>query len=141
MTLPSVTVIGRLCESPELRFTPSGAAVANFTIASNDRRKSPAGEWTDGPTTFLRCSVWRDQAENVAETLTKGLEVIAVGRLQQRDWETKDGEKRTVLELDVDTIGPSLRWATARVSKTDRKTATAGATDPWAAGPGSDVPF
>src|SRR5690625_1596791 len=105
-----ITVVGNLTGDPELRFTPSGAAVANFTIASTplifDRQ---AGEFRDGETLFMRCSIWRDAAENVAESLTKGLRVIAQGKLVQRSFETREGEKRTVVELQVDEIGPSMR--------------------------------
>lgn len=118
--LPTVTVIGTLTSDPELRFTPSGAAVANFTIASNERRKnSQTGEWEDGSATFLRGSIWRDAAENLCESVKRGDRVIAVGRLRQREYE-KDGEKRTVYELDVDEIGPSTRWAQTKVTKAGR---------------------
>lgn len=121
ITLPQVTVIGTLTADPEVRFTQSGAAVAGFTIASNDRRKNvQTGEWEDGDATFLRCNVWREYAENVAESLTRGSRVIAVGRLKQRSYETKEGEKRTVYELEVEEVGPALKWATAKVVKTAR---------------------
>jgi single-strand DNA-binding protein len=116
-----ITVIGNLTDDPELRFTPSGAAVANFTIASTPRTLDKAtNEWKDGDALFLRCSIWRQAAENVAETLTRGARVIAQGRLVQRSYETREGEKRTVVELQVDEIGPSLKYATAKVSKTSR---------------------
>ncbi|MCW2612411.1 MAG: single-strand DNA-binding protein [Actinomycetota bacterium] len=116
-----ITVIGNLTDDPELRFTPSGAAVANFTIASTPRiMDKQTNEWKDGDALFLRCSIWRQAAENVAETLTRGARVIAQGRLVQRSYETREGEKRTVVELQVDEIGPSLRYATAKVSKTSR---------------------
>lgn len=116
--LPAVTVIGTLTADPELRFTPSGAAVTNFTIAANSRKLNrDTGEWEDGDATFLRCNLWRDAAENVAESLTRGARVIATGALKQREYE-KDGEKRTVYELEVDEVGPSLRWAKAVVTKT-----------------------
>jgi single-strand DNA-binding protein len=118
-----ITIIGNLTADPELRFTPSGAAVCNFTIASTPRQfDRQANEFKDGETLFMRCSVWRDQAENVAETLTRGMRVIASGRLKSRSYETKEGEKRTVVEMDVDEIGPSLKSATAKVNKklTDR---------------------
>jgi single-strand DNA-binding protein len=116
-----ITVIGNLTDDPELRFTPSGAAVANFTIASTPRTlDKQTNEWKDGDALFLRCSIWRQAAENVAETLTRGARVIAQGRLVQRSYETREGEKRTVVELQVDEIGPSLRYATAKVSKTSR---------------------
>ncbi|SNS97345.1 single-strand DNA-binding protein [Micrococcales bacterium KH10] len=116
-----ITVVGNLTADPELRFTPSGAAVANFTIASTPRiYDRQAGEWRDGDTLFMRCSLWREAAENVAESLTKGNRVIAQGRLTQRSYETREGEKRTVVELQVDEIGPSLRSATAKVTRTQR---------------------
>ena len=117
----TLTIIGNLTNDPELRFTPSGAAVANFTIASTPRTfDRQAGEWKDGETLFMRCSLWREAAENVAESLQRGTRVIATGRLKSRSYETKEGEKRTVTELDVDEIGPSLRYATAKVNKTQR---------------------
>lgn len=116
-----VTVIGNLTADPELRFTPSGAAVANFTIASTPRTfDRQSNEWKDGETLFLRSSVWREAAENVAETLQKGMRVIAQGRLKSRSFETKEGERRTVTELDVDEIGPSLRYASAQVQRNAR---------------------
>ncbi|ALF01246.1 single strand DNA binding protein [Arthrobacter phage Brent] len=117
----TITVIGNLTNDPELRFTPSGSAVANFTIASTPRTfDRQANEWKDGETLFLRASVWREMAENVAESLLKGMAVIASGRLKSRSYETKEGEKRTVIELEVDEIGPSLRWANAKVTRTQR---------------------
>lgn len=116
-----ITVVGNLTADPELRFTPSGAAVANFTVASTPRTfDRQTNEWKDGEALFLRCSVWRQAAENVAESLTRGTRVVVSGRLKQRSFETKEGEKRTVVELDVDEIGPSLRYATAKVNKTSR---------------------
>jgi len=116
-----ITVIGNLTSDPELRWTPSGAAVANFTIASTPRTLDrETQEWKDGEALFLRCSVWREAAENAAESLTRGSRVMAQGRLKQRSFETKEGEKRTVIELEVDEIGPSLRYATATVSKAAR---------------------
>lgn len=117
----TITVIGNLTADPELRFTPSGAAVANFTVASTprifDRQSS---EWKDGEALFLRCNIWREAAENVAESLTRGSRVIVTGRLKQRSFETREGEKRTVFEVEVDEIGPSLRYATAKVNKASR---------------------
>ncbi|MDO3650497.1 single-stranded DNA-binding protein [Nocardia mangyaensis] len=116
-----ITVIGNLTADPELRFTPAGAAVANFTVASTPRvfdRNS--NEWKDGEALFLRCNIWREAAENVAESLTRGARVIVSGRLKQRSYETREGEKRTVVELEVDEVGPSLRYATAKVSKAGR---------------------
>jgi single-strand DNA-binding protein len=116
-----ITVIGNLTGDPELRFTPSGAAVANFTVASTPRQfDRQSNEWKDGETLFMRCSVWRDAAENVAESLQRGARVIVSGRLKSRSYETKEGEKRTVIEMDVDEVGPSLRYATAKVNKTQR---------------------
>ncbi len=116
-----ITVVGNLTGDPELRFTPSGAAVANFTIASTPRQfDRQTNEWKDGDTLFMRCSIWRDAAENVAESLTKGTAVIAQGRLVQRSYETREGEKRTVVELQVDEIGPSLRRASAKVTRAQR---------------------
>ena len=117
----TITVVGNLTADPELRFTPSGAAVANFTVASTprifDRQSS---EWKDGEALFLRCNIWREAAENVAESLTRGSRVIVTGRLKQRSFETREGEKRTVFEVEVDEIGPSLRYATAKVNKASR---------------------
>lgn len=116
-----ITVVGNLTGDPELRFTPSGSAVANFTIASTPRNfDRQANEWKDGETLFLRASVWREAAENVAESLVKGTSVVVQGRLKSRSYETKEGEKRTVMELEVDEIGPSLRWASAKVTRTQR---------------------
>ena len=117
-----ITVVGNLTNDPELRFTPSGAAVASFTVASTPRTLDKAtNEWKDGEALFLRCSVWRQAAENVAESLQRGARVIVQGRLKQRSFETKEGEKRTVIELDVDEVGPSLKYATAKVNKTTRQ--------------------
>jgi single-strand DNA-binding protein len=164
-----ITVIGNLTADPELRFTPAGAAVANFTVASTPRifdRQS--NEWKDGEALFLRCNIWREAAENVAESLTRGSRVIVQGRLKQRSYETREGEKRTVVELEVDEIGPSLRYATAKVTKAGRggggggfggssggsgggrasASASTGGDDPWGSapqagsfgGPGDDEP-
>ncbi|MCO4257364.1 single-stranded DNA-binding protein [Pseudarthrobacter cellobiosi] len=116
-----ITVVGNLTNDPELRFTPSGSAVANFTIASTpktfDRQKN---EFVDGETLFLRSAVWREMAENVAESLTKGMRVVAQGRLKSRSYDTKEGEKRTVIEFEIDEIGPSLRFANAKVNRAQR---------------------
>ena len=140
-----ITVIGNLTADPELRFTPSGSAVANFTIASTPRAfDRQTNEWKDGETLFLRGSVWRESAENVAETLTKGTRVIAHGRLKSRSYDTKEGEKRTVMELEVDEIGPSLRYASATVNRRQASSGggqghqgnnnpTGQQQDPWAA--------
>ena len=140
-----VTVVGNLTADPELRFTPSGAAVASFTIASTPRTfDRNANEWKDGEALFLRCSIWRQAAENVAESLQRGMRVVAQGRLKQRSFETREGEKRTVVEMDVDEIGPSLRYATAKVNRTQRGSSTGGgfgasggarADDPWGSAP------
>jgi single-strand DNA-binding protein len=117
----TLTVIGNLTADPELRFIPSGAAVANFTVASTPRiYDRQSGEWKDGEALFLRCSIWREAAENVAESLTRGSRVIVSGRLKQRSFENREGEKRTVIELEVDEIGPSLRFATAKVNRMSR---------------------
>ncbi|OJY40633.1 single-stranded DNA-binding protein [Pseudonocardia sp. 73-21] len=116
-----ITVVGNLTADPELRFTPSGAAVANFTVAATPRTfDRQSGEWKDGEALFMRCNVWRQAAENVAETLTRGMRVMATGRLKQRSFETREGEKRTVVELEVDEVGPSLKYATAKVNKVSR---------------------
>ncbi len=116
-----ITVVGNLTDDPELRFTPSGAAVASFTVASTPRTFDRAtNEWKDGDALFLRCSIWRQAAENVAESLTKGMRVVVQGRLRQRSYETREGEKRTVVELDVEEVGPSLKYATAKVTKASR---------------------
>ena len=115
-----ITIIGNITADPELRFTPSGAAVANFTVASTPRQfDRTSNEWKDGDTLFMRCSVWRDAAENVAESLQRGTRVLVSGRLKQRSYE-KDGAKHTVVEMDVDEVGPSLKYATAKVNKTQR---------------------
>src|SRR5215207_2782300 len=150
-----ITVIGNLTADPELRFTPSGAAVANFTVASTPRTfDRQSQEWKDGEALFLRCNVWRRAAENVAESLTRGSRVIVSGRLKQRSFETKEGEKRTVVELEVDEVGPSLRYATAKVTRAARGEGSGGggggfgpsgggASDPWStpAGPTDEPPF
>lgn len=144
-----VTVIGNLTEDPALRFTPSGAAVANFTVASTPRMYDKnTQQWKDGEALFMRCNIWRQAAENVAESLIRGARVIVSGRLKQRSYETRDGEKRTVVELEVDEIGPSLRYATAKVNKASRGNdgggfgggSSATADDPWGSAPaaGSD---
>ena len=117
----TITVVGNLTADPELRFTPSGAAVANFTVASTPRTfDKNSGEWKDGEALFLRCNIWRQSAENVAESLTRGMRVIVSGRLRQRSYETKEGEKRTVYEVEVDDVGPSLRNASAKVNRVAR---------------------
>ena len=154
-----ITVVGNLTSDPELRFIQSGAAVVNFTVASTPRTfDRQSNEWKDGETLFMRCSLWREAAENVAESLTKGMRVIVTGRLVSRSYEA-NGEKRTVIELQVDEVGPSLRYATAKVTRTQRSggsgsggsgfsggggggSAPAGGSsnDPWATAPASDEP-
>ncbi len=116
-----ITVAGNLVDDPELRFTPAGQAVARFRVASTPRfRDNATGEWKDGDSLFLTCNVWRQAAEHVAESLTRGMRVIVSGRLRQRSYETKEGEKRTVYEVEVDDVGPSLRNASAKVSRAAR---------------------
>ncbi|WP_019201585.1 single-stranded DNA-binding protein [Tsukamurella sp. 1534] len=116
-----ITVIGNLTADPELRFTPSGAAVANFTVASTPRTfDRNTNEWKDGEALFLRCNIWREAAENVAESLTKGTRVVVSGRLKQRSYDDREGQRRTVVELEVDDIGPSLKYATAKPVRTPR---------------------
>jgi single-strand DNA-binding protein len=116
-----ITVVGNLTDDPELRFTPSGAAVANFTVASTPRNfNKQTNEWEDGEAMFLRCSIWRQAAENVAESLQRGMRVVVQGRLKARSYETREGEKRTVFEIDVEEIGPSLKFATAKVNRVSR---------------------
>ena len=146
-----ITVVGNLVDDPELRFTPSGAAVANFRIASTPRTfDRQTNEWKDGDALFLSCSVWRQAAENVAESLQRGMRVVVQGRLKQRSYETREGEKRTVVELEVDEVGPSLAFATAKVTRASRsgggggysgggggqsapqRPAASGGDDPWA---------
>jgi single-strand DNA-binding protein len=142
-----ITLVGNLVDDPELRFTPSGAAVANFRIASTPRTfDRQTNEWKDGEALFLTCSVWRQAAENVAESLQRGMRVVVQGRLKSRQYETREGEKRTVFEIDVDEVGPSLKYATAKVTRTTRQGGGGGysgggggqqggsapADDPWA---------
>jgi len=149
-----LTVVGNLTADPELRFTPAGHGVANFTVASTPRQfDRQSNEWKDGDPLFMRCSIWRDPAEHVAESLTRGTRVIVTGRLKQRSYETREGEKRTVVELEVDEIGPSLKYATAKVNKAQRsgggqgpaadQWSQPGQSDPWAgqSGAPSEPPF
>jgi single-strand DNA-binding protein len=153
-----ITIVGNLVGDPELRYTPTGTAVANFRVASTPKlRDNTTGEWKDGESLFLTCNIWRQAAENVAESLQRGMRVIVSGRLRQRSYETKEGEKRTVYEVEVDDIGPSLRFASAKVVKSNRAGGNFGggpaggsggsggygggpsqrpAEDPWAADPG-----
>ena len=141
-----ITVVGNLVDDPELRFTPSGAAVANFRIASTPRTfDRQTNEWKDGDALFLSCSVWRQAAENVAESLQKGMRVVIQGRLKQRSYETREGEKRTVVELEVEEVGPSLKYATAKIARVQRSGGGGGyggggsqggqGDDPWASSP------
>lgn len=139
----NVTIIGNLTNDPELRFTPSGAAVASFTVASSSRYLDKvSNEWKDSEPVYMRCSVWRQYAENVAESLTKGTRVLVSGRLKQRSYETREGEKRTVMEMEVDDVGPALRYATAKINRVQRAGGEGGqgggsgapADDPWASG-------
>ncbi|CUU61000.1 single-strand DNA-binding protein [Parafrankia irregularis] len=133
-----ITVVGNLTADPELRYTPNGTAVANITVASTPRfLDRTTNEWRDGDPLFMRCTLWRQAAENVAESLSKGARVIAVGRLKQRTYETREGEKRTTIELEVEELGPSLRFAVAQTFKNTRGTGAAKPVsadqDPWAA--------
>ena len=141
-----ITVVGNLVDDPELRFTPSGAAVANFRIASTPRTfDKQTNEWKDGDALFLSCAGWRQYAENVAESLTKGMRVIVQGRLKSRQYETREGEKRTAMEIDVEEVGPALRYATAKVNRASRGGGGGGygggsgggapAGDPWSSQP------
>ena len=151
-----ITIVGNLTGDPELRFTPSGAAVANFTVASTPRiLDRTTNEWKDGDAMFLNCSVWRQVAENVAESLQKGMRVIVQGRLKSRSYETQTGDRRTVFEVEVDEVGPSLRYATAKVARTTSSgnfsSGSAGwsapaeppppAADPWASTQSDEPPF
>ena len=137
----TVTVVGNLTDDPELRFTPSGAAVANFTVASTPRfLDKNTNEWKDGDALFLRCSIWRQAAEYVAESLQRGTRVIVQGRLRQRSYETKEGEKRTVVELEVDEVGPSLRYANAKVNKVQRAGGGGGGGGGFGGGGGNSAP-
>jgi single-strand DNA-binding protein len=149
-----ITVVGNLVDDPELRFTPSGAAVANFRIASTPRTfDKQSNEWKDGEALFLSCSVWRQAAENVAESLQKGMRVVVQGNLRSRQYETREGEKRTVFEIQVDEVGPSLKYATAKVTRTQRSGGSSygggqqgggqggvPANDPWATPQGGGAP-
>jgi len=155
----TLTVVGNLTDDPELRFTPSGAAVANFTVASTPRfLDKQTNEWKDGDALFLRCSIWRQSAEYVAESLQRGMRVVLTALLKQRSFETREGEKRTVIELDVEEVGPSLKYATAKVNRTQRGSSSGGgfgasgsdsgpggggapADDPWGSAPPSGGGF
>ena len=139
----AIIVVGNLTDDPELRFTPQGVAVANFRIAVSRRVKDESGNWKDGDTSFFKVNCWRQLAENVAESLTRGSRTIIAGRLRMRQWETQEGEKRSVVEIEADEVGPSLKWATAKVEKTSRGAGGAGGgggrdggSDEW----GTDAP-
>jgi single-strand DNA-binding protein len=137
-----ITVVGNLVDDPELRFTPSGAAVANFRIASTPRTfDRQTNEWKDGDALFLTCSVWRQAAENVAESLQRGMRVVVQGRLKSRQYETREGEKRTVFEIDVEEVGPSLKYATAKVTRTTRSGGGGGFSGGGGQGGGDNDPW
>jgi single-strand DNA-binding protein len=126
-----ITIVGNLTDDPELRYTANGAAVANFRVAHSTRIRDAAGNWTDGDTSFFTVNCWRSLAENAAESLTRGTRVVVTGRLKQRSWENQEGERRTVVEIEADDLGPSLKWATARVEKTNRS--SSGSSGDWGA--------
>ena len=130
-----VVIVGNLVDDPELRYTPNGAAVANFRVAVNRRFQDQSGQWKDGETSYFRVNAWRTLAENVAESLTKGSRVVVVGRLRSRSWETPEGETRSAVEIEADEVGPSLRWATARVERQSR-----GAGGEWGESAPQEVP-
>jgi single-strand DNA-binding protein len=144
MSLPTLAGVGRLIDDPELRFTPSGAAVCKVRLAFNSRKKDQAtGEWADGDVFFVDGTVWKDEAEHVAESLSRGMEVVVSGRMKTRQYETREGEKRSVQELSIEAIGPSLKYATAKVNKMQRSGGSGGqpqqaqgvgAGDPWSTG-------
>ena len=138
-----ITIVGNLTDDPELRYTPNGAAVVNFSVAVTPRIRDEGGAWKDGDTSFFRVNAWRTLAENAAESLTRGARVLVVGRLRQRSWETPEGERRSVVEIEADELGPSLKWATAKVEKQVRSgggdwSAPAPAPAQVGAGPGTD---
>jgi single-strand DNA-binding protein len=116
----AVTIVGNLVDDPELRYTPNGAAVAKFRVAVSPRFKDESGQWKDGDTSYFTVNAWRALGENAAESLTRGTRVVVTGRLRQRSWENNEGEKRSTIEIEADDVGPSLKWATARVEKTNR---------------------
>ncbi|MFI5783947.1 single-stranded DNA-binding protein [Nocardia sp. NPDC051570] len=144
-----ITVIGNLTADPELRYTPQGAAVVNFTVAATPRvYDKNIQEWKDGEALFLRCNLWREAAENTAESLTRGARIIVTGSLKQRSFETREGEKRTVIELEVDELGPSLKYSTAKVTKAMRGNGGSGTNrqqrggdDPWGSSSTDEAPF
>ena len=132
-SMNQVVIVGNLTDDPELRYTPNGAAVVKFRVAVNRRYQDQSGQWKDAETSYFTANAWRTLAENVAESLTKGSRVVVVGRLQTRSWETQEGDKRTVTEIEADEIGPSLRWATAKIEKQSRQ----GGSGDWQASPAS----
>lgn len=147
--MTAITIIGNLTDAPELRFTAAGKAVANFTVAVSKRVKD-GQEWKDGPSSFYRCSIWDQAAENMTESLTKGQRVIVVGEIAQRSYETNSGEKRSVFEVTATEVGPSLKWAIAKVEKTGNRAGIGGgyapkkpepADDPWSSEPTDEAPF
>lgn len=143
--MTAITIIGNIASDIDLRFTNGGKAVANFSIAENNRVKKD-GEWVDGEPTFWRCSLWDSAAENLTESLTKGQRVIAHGEAKQRTYDAKDGTQKTVIEVNVSEIGPSLRWAVAKVDKragngNGHKVSAAAASDPWGVGDTGEAPF
>lgn len=139
--MSQITVVGNLTADPELRYTNAGKAVANFTVAESQRVKDSDGNWSDGPSTFWRVSLWDSAAENLTESLVRGQRVIVVGEAKQRSWETNTGEKRSVIEITATEVGPSLRWATAKLEKTGGKPKPK-QDDPWTSQPADDsVPF
>ena len=146
MNEPVITVVGNLTDAPDLRFTPSGVAVANFTVAQTPRTFDKArSEYVDGDPLFLNCSVWKEYAEHVAETLTKGMRIIVHGRLKSRSYEARDGSRRTVFEVEVDEVGPSLRYATATITRTQngqrpQQTQQQPGRDPWVSPTSTDEP-
>ena len=143
--MATITIIGNLTDAPELRFTAAGKAVANFTVAESKRVKDADGGWKDGDSTFWRCSLWDAAAENMAESLSKGMRVIVVGEVAQRSYETNAGEKRTVMEVTAQEVGPSLKWSTAKVEKAGAPKSKPVSDDPWNApaigGDDSQAPF
>ena len=133
-----VTIVGNLTDDPELRYTPNGAAVVKFRVAVNRRFKDEAGNWKDGETSYFSVNAWRSLGENIAESLTRGTRVVVTGRLQMRSWENQEGEKRSVIEIEADEVGPSLKWATAKVDRQSRSSGGGGDWVPAAVGATGD---
>ena len=140
--MTQITIVGNLVDSPELRFTAQGKAVANFTVAESKRVKD-GNDWKDGPTTFWKCSLWDTAAENLTESMSRGQRVIVVGEVAQRSYETREGEKRSVFEVTASEVGPSVKWATVKVEKAGKKPAPKPEDDPWTSAPAVDeeAPF